>query len=254
MDLKEYFSKVFGAGSYAHFYLLSDAEAIDCALSVLFCDTHSACGECAACRRWRNGFEGDFFALRAENGSKIKDEQVAEAIEHTKTKPIGKFGVVAVYEADKLTERAQNHLLKSLEEAPRGVVYFMETQHPQRLLPTVLSRAIKIRGRSSRTGGSTLTEALLSLDSDKRELAFSKYRGAKDQKQNLINELVLAADDIAAELRRAVLSGESDRAKMLEDLVLRLDRAASNIERNGHFELNLDLLVNRRPFGEGSWS
>lgn len=249
MDLREYFGRVFDDGSFAHFYLLSDELSLDETLAVLFCDSHSACGQCGGCRRLRAGAEGDLFSLRSNDSAKIKDEQVTEAIEHTKVRPIGKYRVVAVYEADRLTERAQNHLLKSLEEAREGVIYFMETAYPQRLLPTVLSRAIKIRGAHSRQLGSSLTDALLSADIAKKEAAFAEYRSTKEQKQSkaeLVSMLVSAANDIALRLRERVATGDIEEARRLEKLVFELDRAVGNIERNGHFELNLDLLVSRQ--------
>ncbi|MGB3121222.1 MAG: hypothetical protein WBE58_20535 [Verrucomicrobiales bacterium] len=51
---------------------------------------------------------------------------------------------VVVVEADRMGEQAENAFLKTLEEPPRGTVLLLLTANPEALLPTILSRCIRI--------------------------------------------------------------------------------------------------------------
>lgn len=53
--------------------------------------------------------------------------------------------VVLIFDADKMTPQAQNCLLKTLEEPPSGTCIILVTEHPEGLLPTVISRCRAIR-------------------------------------------------------------------------------------------------------------
>jgi len=56
---------------------------------------------------------------------------------------LGAFGakrLLLIENADRLTEVVQNTLLKLLEEPPTSVVIILQTEQPQKLLPTVMSR------------------------------------------------------------------------------------------------------------------
>jgi DNA polymerase-3 subunit delta' len=55
-----------------------------------------------------------------------------------------KKGVI-VYDAHLMADEAQNALLKSLEEPPEDVVFFLITSNKEKLLPTILSRCWQIK-------------------------------------------------------------------------------------------------------------
>lgn len=57
-------------------------------------------------------------------------------------KEINRF--ISITSADKMTIEAQNALLKSLEEPPKGTVFILTTQTRNKLLPTILSRLSEI--------------------------------------------------------------------------------------------------------------
>ena len=48
-------------------------------------------------------------------------------------------------QAEKMTPQAQNCLLKTLEEPPQGTVFFLITDQPGALLPTIVSRCRTVR-------------------------------------------------------------------------------------------------------------
>lgn len=62
--------------------------------------------------------------------------------------PDGNMRVVRISDADKMTQQAQNCLLKTLEEPPSDTCIILTTDHPESLLPTVVSRCRTIRTRS----------------------------------------------------------------------------------------------------------
>lgn len=50
---------------------------------------------------------------------------------------------IVVHEADRMNEESANAFLKTLEEPPAGTGIVLYTQHPYRILPTILSRCMR---------------------------------------------------------------------------------------------------------------
>jgi len=59
--------------------------------------------------------------------------------------PLYNKKIYIIKEADKLTNEAQNALLKILEEPPSNVIFILTTTNLELLLPTILSRAQKVK-------------------------------------------------------------------------------------------------------------
>ncbi len=110
-----------------------------------------ACGACSACRRIAKGTHPDVIAIEPPDAGAIKIELIRPAIAATAYKPFeGRSRVVIVDEADRLTDDAENALLKSLEEPPAASVFILVTSRPEMLLPTIRSRCSQLRfGRLS---------------------------------------------------------------------------------------------------------
>ena len=60
----------------------------------------------------------------------------------------GNKRVVLLFDADKMTQQAQNCLLKTLEEPPSDTFMILVTDHTESILPTIISRCRLIRTRS----------------------------------------------------------------------------------------------------------
>ncbi|HSD10491.1 MAG TPA: AAA family ATPase [Candidatus Binatia bacterium] len=120
----------------------------------LLCERRGAeaCGACAACIQVRAGSHPD---LRREGF--FYDVKRKEARDHTLIDQVrgvqlflggqalgGGSKIVIFEEAQALTEDAQNALLKTLEEPPRGSVLVLVCHNASRLLPTVLSRCQRV--------------------------------------------------------------------------------------------------------------
>ncbi len=78
--------------------------------------------------------------------------------------PGGACKVGVVVEADRMNDQAANAFLKTLEEPPKNTLLLLLTANPQRLLPTILSRCVKIPLRGGHpllaNGGDELVRAL----------------------------------------------------------------------------------------------
>lgn len=56
----------------------------------------------------------------------------------------GKYKVYLIWHSDSMTIEAQNAILKTLEEAPEHVIILLLAKDATRLLPTVLSRVVRV--------------------------------------------------------------------------------------------------------------
>ena len=137
----------FSSGRFVHAYLFSGpagtgkrsaaeicARAVHCAGAVRPCD------QCPPCRRMLAGTHPDHVTLGA-SGRSIGVDEVRELIQRVSIKPFeGGRHTVVIDDAEKLTAQAQNALLKTLETPPGGAVFFLLTNTPSQLLPTIVSR------------------------------------------------------------------------------------------------------------------
>lgn len=75
------------------------------------------------------------------NEKSLKVDHIRQLIEEINKKPYeGDKKVVIVYQAHKMTEQAQNALLKTIEEPPKGVFIILLCDKPQVILETIKSR------------------------------------------------------------------------------------------------------------------
>ena len=90
----------------------------------------------------------DFYLLTAEEAGKdIKIEQVKEMAKQGGicAGAFPEHKVCIIDDAGQMTAEAANSLLKLLEEPPPGWLFILITQQAERLLPTVLSRVVRLR-------------------------------------------------------------------------------------------------------------
>lgn len=87
----------------------------------------------------------------------IEDMRAIEPFLQLKAEP-NETKFVVISEADRINEQAANAFLKTLEEPPPQTLIVLLTAHPSQLLPTILSRCIRLDLREPGSG-ITLTEA-----------------------------------------------------------------------------------------------
>ena len=90
--------------------------------------------------------------VRAD-GLSVKDEDILELQNRLARKPFaGDTNAAIVENADTMTLRAQNRLLKTLEEPAGHSVILLLSENVENLLPTILSRCILYRLDGEKTG------------------------------------------------------------------------------------------------------
>lgn len=110
------------------------------------------CGECGICDKIDHGNHEDLIYIYAENSS-IKDADIIKMQDRLKTKPFGERNIVIIENADTMTMRAQNRLLKTLEEPPGRTVIFLLSENMENLTQTIQSRCVKYRINYFGSGG-----------------------------------------------------------------------------------------------------
>ena len=114
-----------------------------------------ACGHCRECRSIEAGSHGDVHRVYKELAryhddpsvrSRVLQELGIDVIRSFLIDPAGRAAmrgrgkVFIVRQADLMSVAAQNALLKTLEEPPRGVTIILLCERPEQMLPTTLSR------------------------------------------------------------------------------------------------------------------
>ncbi len=116
-------------------------------IKAVFCEEskEDSCGSCPSCHKIAHHNHEDLVYVEAEGGS-IKDEAVEALQTRLKKKPyVGDRTAVIIADADTMTLRAQNRLLKTLEEPIPGTVIVLLSENIEHLVSTILSRCVVYR-------------------------------------------------------------------------------------------------------------
>ena len=103
------------------------------------------CGVCPACKRFLAGSHPDVRVMKPEKRT-IGVDEVRALIDalSLRTYEGGKH-IVIIEQADRLTPPAQNALLKTLENPAGEALFFLITDAPGAILPTIVSRCQTVR-------------------------------------------------------------------------------------------------------------
>ena len=108
--------------------------------AALLCPT-GGCGVCRECETARAGTHADVTVVNTE-GLSIKVEEARDLVTLAAMRPsVGRYRVIVIEDADRLTERAADALLKALEEPVPGTVWMLCAPSVEDVVITVLSHS-----------------------------------------------------------------------------------------------------------------
>ena len=105
----------------------------------------AGCGECTDCRSSLSGAHPDVTLVRTELLS-IGVDEVRELVRRAVMSPtLGRWQVIVVEDADRVTERGADALLKSIEEPAPRTVWILCAPNPDDVVATIRSRCRLLR-------------------------------------------------------------------------------------------------------------
>jgi DNA polymerase III, delta'' subunit len=152
--VKEYFIKAIQNKNIAHAYILTGEMGLGKKTTAkifamtLLCESGetTACGECTSCKQFLSDNHPDIKYVKPKKSESIGVDDIREQInDDIIIKPYkSNYKIYIVDEAAKMTEQAQNALLKTIEEPPAYAIILLLTDNASGFLETVLSRCITI--------------------------------------------------------------------------------------------------------------
>ncbi len=161
------------------------------------------CGHCASCRTVRSGSHADVHVV-APAGLSIAVGEMRQIVRTAARAPsAGRWQVVIVEDADRLTEAASNALLKAVEEPPDRTVFLLcaPSSHPDDVSVTIRSRCRSVALRTPRPAD----VAAVLVDRDGVDPDTARWAAQAGQ-GHVGRARRLARDEQARERRAAVLA------------------------------------------------
>ncbi|VXB48395.1 DNA polymerase III subunit delta' [Aeromicrobium sp. 9AM] len=169
------------------------AAALQCELG--------GCGECHSCTTARAGSHPDI-TLISTDGLSIGVKDIRQYVRSAALRPaLGRWQILIIEDADRLTDEAANALLKAIEEPSRHTVWMLCAPAVDDVSVTIRSRARSVLLRTPST--EAITGLLVARDGVEPELA---HAVAAASQGHIGRARGLARDPGARERRRAILS------------------------------------------------
>ena len=161
-SIKEYIKSAMRLNRISHSYIIEGEKGsgkkmlAESFASILQCEQGAfpECGNCESCIQIDHGNHPDVILVKHEKEKTISVQDIRDQIVSTaEIKPYrGPYKIYIVDEAEKMTQEAQNALLKTIEEPPEYVVIFLLVNNRGTLLETILSRCILLETEPVRQG------------------------------------------------------------------------------------------------------
>lgn len=168
--------------------------------AALQCD-RGGCGECQSCTTALAGSHPDITLLRTDGlsiGTDLARDHVRRAALHP---AVGRWQIIIVEDADRLTDQAANALLKSIEEPSPQTVWMLCAPAVEDVLVTIRSRCRPVLLRTPPAGA--IARLLVERDGIEPGLAHASAAAAQG---HIGRARGLARDPGARDRRREILS------------------------------------------------
>ena len=203
----------------------------------LQCQSESAdkpCKECVSCRQMESGNQPDVIWVTREKASLGVDEIREQLCNTMDIKPFSSpYKIYLVPEAEKMTEAAQNALLKTIEEPPEYGIVILMTSNISALLPTIQSRCLTMEFRPLTTAvvESYVKEHCQVPDYQARaSAAFAQGNLGKAMRYAKSEDFIERKDHIISLLRHVEQMDLSEMLAVIKDLGTRKDEVRDYID------------------------
>ena len=203
----------------------------------LQCQSESAdkpCKECVSCRQMESGNQPDVIWVTREKASLGVDEIREQLCNTMDIKPFSSpYKIYLVPEAEKMTEAAQNALLKTIEEPPEYGIVILMTSNISALLPTIQSRCLTMEFRplSTAVAESYVKEHCQVPDYQARaSAAFAQGNLGKAMRYAKSEDFIERKDHIISLLRHVEQMDLSEMLAVIKDLGTRKDEVRDYID------------------------
>ena len=203
----------------------------------LQCQSESAdkpCKECVSCRQMESGNQPDVIWVTREKASLGVDEIREQLCNTMDIKPFSSpYKIYLVPEAEKMTEAAQNALLKTIEEPPEYGIVILMTSNISALLPTIQSRCLTMEFRPLSTAvvESYVKEHCQVPDYQARaSAAFAQGNLGKAMRYAKSEDFIERKDHIISLLQHVEQMDLSEMLAVIKDLGTRKDEVRDYID------------------------
>jgi DNA polymerase III subunit delta' len=187
-------------------------EVVSYLTQLLLCNNKSVCGICPPCLRFNAGNEvnvvemsSDTEVIKIDAFRRLKASVGFGADE-------GRFKIIWIFGADRMTHQAANSVLKLLEEPPKGWIFFLTSNDASLLLPTVVSRCQIIRLKPISDNIIKQLLQISGVNSQKIEICATLSQGSWEQ------ALLLSSDETWKQ-RQALFRFLNNPVKELQTIV-----------------------------------
>jgi len=159
----------------------------------IFCNKNIAdgCGECISCKKFEHDNHPDFHVIDVkEDHSSILIDQIRDLQKEISYKPYeSDYKIYIIDNAVRMTEQAQNSLLKTLEEPPEYAIIILTNEDKNDLISTIVSRCqeVKLYNQPKKVIKKYLRD-VKSFDKEKAALYATLARGKYKKAINLALE------------------------------------------------------------------
>lgn len=196
--------------------------------------TDKPCKECVSCRQMESGNQPDVIWVTREKASLGVDEIREQLCNTMDIKPFSSpYKIYLVPEAEKMTEAAQNALLKTIEEPPEYGIVILMTSNISALLPTIQSRCLTMEFRplSTVVVESYVKEHCQVPDYQARaSAAFAQGNLGKAMRYAKSEDFIERKDHIISLLRHVEQMDLSEMLAVIKDLGTRKDEVRDYID------------------------
>ncbi|MEG2540313.1 MAG: hypothetical protein RSB59_00840 [Clostridia bacterium] len=211
----------------SHAYMISSpdddivAEFFTLIATSVFCKTQNACQNCSGCLTVLHDNNPDVFAFNSQR-EKIKVGDMKDFFSSVSIKPMSNHKLYFVERADLMNIDAQNKLLKTLEEPPKGVTIFLGVANENGVLDTIKSRCRMVH--IDTFSSADICEALVAIGCERSvaEVAADCCEGQLGKAQKIANSpeyasLYQTATDLLANLKKSGDILNFDSKKEIKD-------------------------------------